>query len=229
MTMLKTRMVVAGALLGCAAAANAQSWGANASGSGTFFDWANGHNATGLFGAPTIIGDTFYFFPINFVAQANAPVGGGPVQTTATDTFEVDLLVHPGFKFDGISINETGDYALQGAGSVQASATLVTQDLLNPRSTNDAGLFNPTFPVLSGSGSWTGAASRDLSAVEGATPFTSIHLSFTNNLLAIAEPGSSVVIRKTVIGDGMSVTILPEPGVLALVGLAGLAAMRRRR
>jgi MYXO-CTERM domain-containing protein len=229
MSMPKIRVLVAGAVLAAAGAAHAQSWGANANGNATFFSWANGHNTTGLFGAPTIIGDTFYFFPINFVASASSPIGGNPTQVTATDTFEVDLFVHPGYKFDGISISETGDYSITGPGSVQATAQLATQDLLNPRNASTPAIFNPSFPIASGASTWTGGASEDLASLEGGTPFINIHLSFTNNLISIAGPGGTSVIRKTVVGDGMAVTILPEPGVAAFLGLAGLLAARRRR
>ena len=55
------------------------------------------------------------------------------------------------------------------------------------------------------------------------------NFSITNTLIAISGPDGSAVIRKTLVGGTMAVAILPEPGVLGLVALAGLAAARRRR
>ena len=70
---------------------------------------------------------------------------------------------------------------------------------------------------------------RDLTAVEFGTPFSVIHISVTNNLIAFSVPGSSAVIRKTIVGGAMAINVLPEPGVLGLVAMGGLLAARRRR
>lgn len=218
-----------GLVLVGAAGAQAQVPWTNPSGSGSFFDWANGQNLNGLFGSPTLVGDTFFFFPANFVANSN---GNG--QVVATDTFSVDLIVHAGFKFDGISISELGDYAVQtapgGSASVDASAVLAVQDVMNPgRIFNDNLSFNPVFPQNAGSGPWQAGVQRDLASAEGGVPFQIVHISLTNGLIAFSTPGSSAVIRKTVVGVPVAVTILPEPGMLAVLGLGGLLAARRRR
>jgi hypothetical protein len=224
-----SRVLSLGLVLAFAAGAQADVPWSNPNGTASFFDWANGHNATNLFGSPTLVGDTFYFFPANFVANSS---GNG--QVTATDTFSVDLLVHAGFKFDGISISELGDYAVQtapgGSASVNATATLaVTDNLVPGRVFNDNLGFNPVFPQTAGSGPWQASVQRDLASAEGGVPFQSIHISLTNGLIAISTPGSSAVIRKTVVGVPVAVTILPEPGMLAMLGLGGLVAARRRR
>lgn len=219
------RLAPVALLLAAAGSASAQIAWSNPNGSGAFFDWANGQNQTGLFGSPTLVGDTFIFFPSNFVASS---ANGNPA--AATDTFDVDLLVHPGFKFDGISISELGDYSIQGQGSVSAGATMTISDNLNVRNFVDPLVFNPAFPVTSGTNqSWNGQALRDLASAEGGTPFLSIHLRVSNELIAISGPGGSAVIRKTVVGVPVAVTVLPEPGVLAMLGMGGLLAARRRR
>jgi hypothetical protein len=226
MRTLARRCISVAVVLAAAAGANAQVAWSNPFGTASFFDWANGQNSnSNLFGSPTLVGDTFIFFPVNFVANS---VNGVPAN--ATDTFSVDLLVHPGFKFDGISISELGDYTIQGEGSVAANATMTVADNLNVRNYVNPLAFNPAFPVFSGTNqSWNGSAMRDLAAAEGGTPFISIHLEVTNNLIAISTPGGSAVIRKTIVGVPVAVTILPEPGVLAMLGLGGLLAARRRR
>src|SRR5438034_9574299 len=104
MRMLKTCVWVGAIVLGAGAAQAQVAW-SQPSGNGGFFNYANGHNATGLFGSPSLVGNTFYFFPVNFVANSSGgSPSGGPLQVTATDTFDVDLFVHAGYKFDGVSI-----------------------------------------------------------------------------------------------------------------------------
>lgn len=203
---------------------------AGPSGSASFFDWANGHNSnSNLFGSPTLIGDTFYFFPSNFVAQSN---NGATV--AATDTIDVDLIIHANLKFDGVSVTEYGDFSIDNStttgGSVNCTGVMSITDLANVRSTLDNMAFSQTFPATSGvNQAFSGGTSRDLAAIEFGVPFTTIHLSITNDLLAISSPNGSAVIRKTLVGGTMAVAILPEPGVLGLLAAAGLMAARRRR
>ena len=203
-----------------------------ASGSASFFDWANGHNSnTNLFGTPTLIGSSFYFFPSDFVARSDNGVAPSGFTDHATDTLEVDLIAHAGFKIDGISVQEVGDFSITGSGaSADINGTMQISDGAHGSLTPDLLGFTPAFPATSGfNTAWGGNAMRDLTAVEFGVPFSVIHLSVTNNLIAISVPGSSAVIRKTVVGGAMAINVLPEPGVLALVAMAGLVGARRRR
>jgi hypothetical protein len=198
----------------------------NPSGTANFFDWDNGRNTTGLFGSPTLVGNTFYFFPSGFVASST---NGG--QVTATDTFKVDLIAHFNYKFDAISVSELGDWSILQGGSVDANATLDILDPIHNRNTTDSMVFNPAFPhVAPGTGTWTGEVHRDLTVLELGQPFTFLQLTFTNNLISItSSSGESALIRKTVVGVPVAVTIIPAPGVGAVLALAGLASLRRRR
>lgn len=219
-------VAIAGLLLGLASTAMASPW-AQASGTGAFFTWANGQNQTDLFGSPTLVGGTrFVFFPSAFTANAT-----NGQTSSASDQFDVDLHSLAGYKFTEIRIETFGDYTIQGTGSVAASGALNIHELASSRSTTDSLLTNPAFPVFSGTNvDWTGSATRDLTLVEGGVPFTDIHISFSNNLLAISGgAGSSATINKTVVGFPVAVTIIPEPGVLALLGIGGLVALRRKR
>lgn len=206
-----------------------------ASGSGSFFSWANGQNSnTNLFGTPFLVGDTFYFTPTNFVANA---VNGATA--TATDTFEVDLFVNSGFKFDAIQIAEYGDYAMTftgtpvGISSVDASGILNVAEIGGLGRSDNQAMDFPTLPASSAgaaNNTWQGGGLSNLTLLEGQTPFTQIHLRVTNNLIAISGgQGQSAEIRKTVFGGMMAVTIVPAPGTVGLLGVAGLVAIRRRR
>lgn len=205
-----------------------------ASGSGTFFSWANGQNQTGLFGTPFIVGDTFYFTPANFVANAT---DGATV--SVTDTFSVDLFVQPGYKFDGIMIAEYGDYTITNTGApvgvnqVNASGVLDVDEIGGLGRSDTQNLAFPSLPVSTSapaSGLWQGDGASNLTLLEGSTPFTQITLKVTNNLVAISGgAGQSATIRKTVVGGLMAVTIVPAPGAAAALAMAGLVAAGRRR
>ncbi len=237
MQLKKTSLVALAAVLGCAGVASAQiPWGGGmASGTGTWFDWQNGQNLVGLFGTPFVVGDTFYFTPTNFVANA---VNG---QTShVTDSFEVDLLVHAGFKFDGISVAEYGDYTMTSSNpnapipnSVSSAAVLNTTEIGGLGRSASTNLAFPGIPVSSTtsvSGTWSGSGNQNLQVLETGTPFTAIHIKVTNDLIAISGGnGMAAEIRKTVFGGQMAVTIVPAPGAVGVLGLAGLLVSRRRR
>src|SRR5262245_48412816 len=146
-TLITRSAVVAVVALAGVARADTPWGGGMASGSASFFDWANGHNSnSNLFGTPTLIGDTFYFFPSNFVAVSNNGVPG-----TATDTIDVDLIIHSNFKFDGISVTEYGDYSIDGAGgSVDCQGVMNINDPGNNRLFGDNMAFSQAFPATSG-------------------------------------------------------------------------------
>jgi hypothetical protein len=213
-------------VLGAALAAQAATPWNQPSGNGAFFTWANGQNETNLFGSPTLVGGVrLVFFPDSFTANA---VNGNTA--TAHDRFDVDLFALVGYKFTEIRIETIGDYSIVGDASAAVSGGMAINEIGGPRSSNDPLLANIPMPVTSGSGNWQSAAIRDLSLVEGGTPFTQIHISFTNDLIAISSGNGHVAtINKTVVGFPVAVTIIPGPGALAVLGLGGMLAARRRR
>ncbi len=234
---LKTSSFIAlSAVVSMAGAASAQLWGGGMDhGTASWFDWSNGHNTTNLFGSPFLVGDTFYFTPQNFVANA---VDGAT--SHVTDSFEVDLLVHAGFKFDGIHVAEYGDYTMTatnpapaGPSSVSSAALLETTENIGAHRTASTPLSFPGLPISSMTSlnnTWSGSGDQNLAALESGTPFTNIHIKVTNDLIAISGGnGMAAEIRKTVFGGQMAVTIVPAPGAAGVLGLAGLLASRRRR
>lgn len=195
------------------------------SGAGSNFSWANGGSRSGLFGNPVLVnGNTFVFFPQNFRAQS---VNGGAV--VVGDRLEFDLFANAGFRITGLRISEHGDYGIVGAGgSVSDSGGLFVTNLDTGTTVSDQIVTTPGSPITQeGFGNWSGTAGVDLSNSQPA--WQRIHVVIDNDLVAISGAGGVAYIEKKVFGAGISITIVPTPGSMALVGAGSLLALRRRR
>jgi hypothetical protein len=221
-----TVMASAG-VLGLAGPANAFVNWVPSSGAGSFFTYSGGGSDNGLFGNPTIVGgNTFKFFPPSFTADSN----NGVAQST-TDRLEVTLLANPGQRFTQIRITEIGDWAITGIGTVRDSGTLFLTDLVTPRGPAVQGMSYPLNPMpitTPGQGIWQGSANIDLTTIVG-PDWTNLTLVFTNTLQATTSGASSSHIQKDGVDGAVVVQVLPAPGGLALLGLGGAFAARRRR
>lgn len=217
---ISTILCVGAAVAAAAGSAQAFVW-SNASGTASFFNWSGGGSDTGLFGSPVLVGgDTFVFFPSGFRAES---MGGG--SSTTYDRLFFDVEAHAGFSFSDIRITEYGDYGIVGTGSVEAGGTLFVTDLIGGSTLTDDLVTTPGSPITSGIGNWSGTAGVDASGLGS----TRLHIVMNNNLIAISQGNSVVWIQKKVQGSAVGVQIVPTPGSMALLGLGGLAAVRRRR
>lgn len=202
-------------------------------GSGTFFSYTGGLSDNGLFGNPTLIGDTFQFTPSGFVANS---VNGAAA--SVTDRMQVDITANPGQKITMIRVTEFGSWGITGIGTVNAFGSLNLVDQLNLRPPAIAGLsagtttpFVSPLPVSTPntSGLWSGTVEIDLSAIIG-PDWTKLRLVFTNTIQASSQQGSASFIDKKIVGGpSIFVEIIPAPSGLALLALSGIAAARRRR
>lgn len=216
-----------------AGAAHAQVPWVPPSGSGTFFSYTGGLSDNGLFGNPTLIGDTFQFTPSGFVANS---VNGSAASTT--DRLQVDITANPGHRITMIRVTEFGSWGISGVGSVNAFGSLNLVDQLNLRPPAIAGLsagtttpFVSPLPVSTPNtaGLWSGSVVIDLTSIIG-PDWTKLRLVFTNTIQATSQQGSASFIDKKVVGGpSIFVEIIPAPSSIALLGLSGLVATRRRR
>jgi len=196
-------------------------------GSTTNFDWANGGSANGLFGNPTILPDgSFLFNPTQFVAQ----VAGGPGADTIADQLFFDIIAKPGFNITGVRITEVGDYAITGDAGVSVGGGLFITNLDFFAFETDTLLSTPGSPITTPTpGSiWTATAGVDLS--DKVPAWNNIRIQLDNILSAWTNnANSSAFIEKKVVGSSIRIEIIPAPGAVSLLGLAGLVALRRRR
>lgn len=196
----------------------------NPNGSGNFFSWENGRSTNGLFGSPQLIGgNTFLFSPSGFRAESE----NGATQDVG-DTLIFDLHADQGFRITGVQIILAGNYTLTGDATADANASLNVDDIggQNVRSEGGPMNFIPAPPFFGpGSDTFQGQTIADLSAGD---PWTSVHIEFSANVIAISTPGSSARISLDSIGSQVAINIVPAPAsALALLGLAGVTRRRR--
>ena len=198
------------AVLAMPTAASADVAWSNPSGSTSLFSWDSGYSNLGLFGDPTISGNSFIFAPPAFTAV-------NPGTPTRSDTIQVVITVQPGQTITGVAVHEIGTRTSTNRTTVQG--TLRVKDLtvggINEL-TNSMVYGNDTGTPIN----WTGDASIGSLTFLGGTSF---QLTLTNNLSALLSGQS---ITKT----GVVIEILPTPGAAtALLGMAGCVVLRRRR
>lgn len=205
----------------------------NPNGSNSVIYWENGRSENGFFGSPTIIADTFFFLE-NDNFQAEGAEGSGQI---TSDSLRVTVGAQTNRMFTEVVFRSYGDYTLFGSGaSVDVDGNMTVTDALdNSRVGADTFHTTPAFPVTGDDSggvvynTWTGFSFIDLTALTGG-PWTKIDLVFTNNLIVITLPGSNAAIATLPNTEGgFSLSVIPAPGSMALLGLGGLVALRRRR
>lgn len=203
----------------------------------------------GLFGEPTIAGDSLDFNPKNFAAFASG--AGGTDHTDANLQFMVEAK--PGKGISGLGLSEAGDTTI--AGFTNDAFTAVTATIfveinelngvaISPINVPGTSMtFTPSAGDYqlsvdgSGPGSYTFAFSGSVFIDLGPyVPFgataTKISVSLDNTLVALSEAGTTAFIQKKDF-DGISVTIdtfnVPEPATISLCLLiAGALSVTRR-
>jgi hypothetical protein len=193
----------------------------NQNGTATSFDWANGHSLYGLFGDPTLVGgNTLVFSPSNFIAEST-----DGQSNTVSDTFEFELIIHQGFGFQGISITEYGNYGISGHGQVIASGTLSAENLDTAEVLSQTLSTTPSMPAKTGQGQWEGWSEISIDPAG----WTRVKITLENNLFAITGSNSAAWIEKTVLGNAVSLQIIPEPATVAALTFGSVWIFRTSR
>lgn len=219
------------AVLGLLAAAPAQA--AIVTLSGSTVNYTFNDSLLGLFGTPSISGNTLYFTPINFYAQSLNGAG----YSLTRDTVNVQVSAKAGYTLDALNLQETGDYQLLGRKSnVNVGGQIRVFSLSQPlNQLTDS--VTPTAPLnLKGSSThdWTAVAGIDLTQHPSSYSASPINVTLENLLTAdTLKKNTLAYIEKKSIGLDVITSPVPEVKdwalMLAGLGLVGLQMRRRTR
>jgi hypothetical protein len=204
--MNRTKVVLLTAVLYTFSIASADVFWNNTNGTANSFDWVNGRSLYGLFGDPTLVDDTLIFSPPNFIAEST-----DGQSSEVADKLEFELIVHPGFAFQGISITEYGDYNISGHGMTIASGTLSAENLDTTEVLSQTLSTTPSMPTKTGQGSWQGWSEISIDPAG----WTRVKITFESNLFAMTRSGSTAWIGKAAPGNAISLQVIPEPATVA--------------
>lgn len=194
------------------------------------FSYSNGGDVNGLFNDPFIFGDAFFFTTAFTASAANG------TQASQNDTVSVDILADPGLKFSSVSVTASGSYAIDTVGTVDVNALLsMSENTGLQRTFSDALATDVAFPTSTPTGgvgvTYNGSALVDVEFVFP-VPSDDIHISLTNDVLAIAGPNGSASVNIQFQDLQIGFNVIPEPASASLLLVGGLfatVARRRRR
>ena len=218
--------------------------------SGTQFDLTYDTTKLGLFGTPSLVGNTLSFTLNTFAAQS---LNGVSAVSTFSTVSGLLLTAKNGFQFGAFDLVEFGDYTLSGSGSFvqvlgQLRAFNTAQALTTQTSANL--MVNPLTPLNINDGNnhnWVADARIDASTPMAlptlfnviSTMPQEVDLTIENRLTAYTVPSGSdfreAFIEKKFVGVGVQVTVLPAAGplppsaALTMAGLAVIALLAHRR
>lgn len=187
----------------------------------------------GLFGLPSLSGNSLIFTPTNFKAQSHNGAG----IASATGTIHVKIFANAGFLFPSISVHEKGDYYLIGSDAqVAVGGQIRAFSLSNPHAPHVTDPIVATAPltVTTSLSSFSTTNWEANATVNTPTSWSTdgVNLTIENILLAYtASPGSSAFIEKKFVGTAIVITPIPEADTYAmmLAGLGLIGWMTRRR
>ncbi|MEE9405478.1 MAG: PEP-CTERM sorting domain-containing protein [Algisphaera sp.] len=209
---------------------------------GTTVNYGNvREDVQGLFGTPTISGDSLSFTPLEFTAES---IDGGIDFTDGTLAFNV-MPTTAGHAISGLTLEESGAFDLVGSGTDATRVAIAVVFSINVLEVDNAPyvgasqvihgstIFEANLIDSPGLGqAWQASAYLDIAALANAQhditgKITKAAVVLDNKLLAISESGTLAFIDKKNV-DAVIITI-PEPTTVAIIGLGSLCFVARRR
>jgi hypothetical protein len=197
---------------------------------GSTVDFTFDDGLLGLFGTPGVSGDTLFFTPTKFDAQAF----NGSAFGLTKETVHIKVATHNGYEFSSANLLERGDYLLLGPSSaVNVGGQIRVFDLAAPSTDLTAPIASQVAMTTVGlpTHNWTASASADVSMLDA----SAINVTLENILIASAfSPDSLAFVEKKYAGltiGTLAVTPVPEADTYAmmLAGLGLVGWMARRR
>lgn len=201
--------------------------------SGTTVDFQFDDALTGLFGVPTIAGDTLLFTPSSFSAQALN--NSGAALTFSNINIQIDAKA--GFNLSTARLDESGVYILDSPGGGGTAPTVLVNGQVTSTAVNSNPTNNLASPItaVAGFGStglasqaWQAFANADLASLNS----NSLIVTIGNILRASASNlNDTAFINKNRVTLNVGTTAIPIPASVWLFGSAilGLVAAGRRR
>jgi hypothetical protein len=176
----------------------------------------------GLFGTPTVSGNSLIFAPSNFTALQDGYIGGALTESS----FEVKIDALDGHHLGALALNETGTYIREGVNAGVSETGVLNAVSLDNASSTYVSNIQPTAPFSetafdSPSSIWTAKANFDL------LPGTSSLLVNIDNILRAKIFSGADGSETAYIGQNfasLSVTAVPLPMAAWLFG-GGLLMM----
>lgn len=196
---------------------------------GVGFDIIFDDGDLGLYGTPTLVGDTLTFHPSSFSALSTTNSW-----STVASTFSFTLVADAGYTLSGASLQESGNLSMWGSlSSVYAGGQTRAEDLRTPDAVSlvpIGGSGSAAQGISGGGGSRGWTATSVQSFVSGATE---IQFNIDNIMGARAGSGAGglAYITKDFVGLTV-VSSVPEPAPVSMfltgLGIAAWAVRRQR-
>jgi len=196
---------------------------------GSTVDFSFDDTLLGLFGQPTVAGDSIYFTPINFTAES---MNGDGFDLTK-QTINIKVVAHEDWDFSSLALTERGDYLRVGGAKLAVSGQIRAFDSMNPLNEvtasilNDEKKFKRTHDFVSRN--WSAGATADLTDMSTAGM---INVTLENILVANSLNNTGLAfIEKKFASLEVITTPVPEPETYAMLlaglGLVGYRVARR--
>lgn len=189
----------------------------------------------GLFGMPTLSGNTLFFTPTSFKAVSSN--GAGVSLASQTSNFDFLLKPSANLRLSSVDLSESGDYLMMGQNSfVNALGQMRVRNNANP-SMEIVSSIAPATPLSLKDGinhNWAASANADLNGAAW-NDVGSARVTLENILLAYtqADTGPQLAfVEKKYAGITFNVSPVPEASTWSMmllgVGMLGYLSLRRR-